>query len=75
MISVFGEWLTMSAREFSQRDSGTSDASEPEAVEAVKKRAEGGAKSGVWCSVFLSFSFQIAIQLNLIIHALWHLPG
>jgi hypothetical protein len=56
MISVLGEWLTMSAREFSQRDSGTSDASEPEAVEAVKKRAEGGAKCGMRCSVsFFSF--------------------
>jgi hypothetical protein len=51
MISVFGEWVTMSAREFSQNGSGTSDASEPEAVEAVKSERKR------WCSVFLFFFF------------------
>jgi hypothetical protein len=41
---------------FLKRDSGTSDASEPEAVKAVKKRAKGWSERRWWCSVSLFFS-------------------
>jgi hypothetical protein len=62
MISVLGEWLMMSAREFSQRDSGTSDASEPEAVEAVKS-AQRVERKAV-CGAVFPFLFSFKSQFN-----------